>query len=762
MRSVLLRGASLAAFAIAHPAFAQEAPDASIDVIIVHGEKRDTDLQDVSQALSVIDGRELDRMNINDPDQLTNFAPSFVFTKQEGTENTLTIRGLGRNDTQSGSTSPSVAYHQDGIFQGATVALNANMLDVDRIEILRGPQGTVFGQNAIGGVVNLITHQPVIGETSGSLTVGVGNHNHREGQLIGNLGLADNFAVRLAAQKIDRDGYTRNILLNQDLDDADDLAIRISALWQASERLSVTARHEYTSANTGGYALKSPYDPNPDPYIVEQDSPSSYDFESNLSSMEIAFDTDDLTAKFLASHQRVEDKVVQDSDYGARRFNNFLNPSDPTGATTGIVTSAFLPQNDTTTTTNTVEVNVASKGDRLIDWIIGGLYYDEAADVTFIALADFNRDGALQTVDQLTPSDPFNPVLNPDLDFATKTVDAIKTWAAYAQGTLDVTKKLAVTAGLRYNDAEVTRDFVNFFTLPREITGDSDSFLTGRLGIEYKPTDAANLYANYTRGRKPGSGNLTFGQVVGESVDGEIVDAYEVGLKSLAFNERARINLAAFHYDFKNYQLLIQDPIPVSGGVVNVPKSRIDGAEIEATALVNDRLRIDMHASYLDTEIESDFFAIDGIEGELINAQSFLNGVGLFSNENIAARAAIAKNLRGNPLPNSPKTMFSATATQKLDLRSAHDLTVSVNWRWQDDFFARAYANPDVDRVESYGTLNASAEWDVGPWSLELNGTNLTDSEGVNTVFTDRFAVSSPGIVYAPPRVVRFRATYSF
>ncbi|GAB4147848.1 MAG: TonB-dependent receptor [Sphingomonadales bacterium] len=731
---------------------------AAFEEIIVTAEKRETSLQEVPQSITAVSGATLRQLNIDSADQLTNLAPGLVVTEQEGFENSVTIRGLGRNDTQSGGTSQSVALHQDGVFLQSTVSLNTDLLDVAQIEVLRGPQGTVFGQNAIGGVINIITNQPKLGVNEGEVEVGFGNEGFFEARGIGNFALGETLAIRFAVQHIQHDGFSRNLELNQDLDEADNISGRVQLLWQPTDNFSATIRHEHFDADTSGQALKSVFDPTPGARNLRQDDPGFFLLNQDFTSIELQYDTDWFTAKFLGSRQGIINLNSQDLDRGTRDFNNFIDATDTTGAQTGVVTTARIVNNNTEREIWTAELNIVSKGDNFFDWIVGAFYLDETTDVDFLALADRSRDGVLTRPEDLDRQNPFS---NPDLDFQTTATNTNETFAIFGQATVNITDSIRFIGGLRYTEADVASAFTNFFILPG-VNAESSNFLTGRAAIQVDLSEDVNAYFNYTRGGKPGSGNLTSGSVVMGTVEEEKVNSFELGVKSRLMDQKVQFNAAAFFYDFQDYQILVQDPVPFAGGVVSIPKAEIMGAEIEASAFITDRFRIDMHGSYLDTEIKSDFLALDGARAAQASASVFAQGFGNFSPENIAARAAEIQNLRGAPLPNSPEWAFNITASHVFDVIEAGDLIVSVNWRWQDSFSARAFENPLFDSVSSYSLLGASAQLNHGNWRFEVSASNILDKDAVNNKFTDRFAINTTGIAFVAPRVVRASAAYRF
>jgi len=729
-----------------------------LEEIIVMGEKRDRNLQLVPQAISAVTGERLDRLNITSPTNLTARAPGLVVTREEGFERAVTIRGLGKNSTQAGI-GQSVAIHQDGVFFADTVSLNVDLYDIERIEVLRGPQGTVFGQNAIGGVLNIITKQPSLDGFEGKVDVALGTDSLVQTRGMVNIPITDKFAVRATGQFVEQDGFTDNIELGQELDETDNTSFRIQGLYRPTDHLSITGRYQYFDTDVNGRAQKSIFDPTPDPRKLRQDFPSFFSLESNVFSLEIEWDLSFATIKSISSFQDTEPTNQQDLDRGTRDFTNFIDQSDTTGANTGVVTDDRIIRNNPAREVWTTELNVVSSEGGKVDWILGLFYSDIDTEIDFLEIGDFNFDGMVASAEDI---DPDNPFATGDLGFASMTDQNIETWAAYGQATYHLTDRFRATGGLRYNQEDFENDGFNLFILPTSAETDED-LLTGKAGLEYDLAEDVMIFGNFTRGAKPGGGSLSSGILVEGTFDEETVNAYELGLKSRFLDGQLQLNASTYYYDFEDFQFLTADPVPFSGGVVNIPESENFGIELEATALLPFQTQLDFTLSYMDSEITSDFLAIDNVLAVEQDALSFLEGNDLFSDENIDARLATAVNLNGNPLPRTPEWSGTVNLSRDFGLGSLGQLSLSVNYMFIDDMLVRPFDNPERDRVPSYDLWGASAIWDIDDqWRLELTGSNLADSDEINNRFTDAFGVAATGDMLVPPRIVKFRVSYLF
>ena len=196
-----------------------------LEEIVVVAEKRDENLQDISQAITVLSGEELLQKNINTFVDLSAIAPGVTVTKNEGYKTIISIRGIGNETNQNAIAAPSVAYHLDGVYVASPFALQTDFIDVERIEVLRGPQGTLFGQNSTGGAINVISKAPsnVFG-AKGDLTVG--DYNLTKFRVSMNTPISENLATRTSVAVVNRDGFSRNLLNGQDLDDMSSVSAR--------------------------------------------------------------------------------------------------------------------------------------------------------------------------------------------------------------------------------------------------------------------------------------------------------------------------------------------------------------------------------------------------------------------------------------------------------------------------------------------------------------------------------------------------------
>ena len=235
----------------------------TLEEVVVTAEKRAESLQDVSKAVTAIDSEEIETKNLIDFVGLSAVAPGVTVAKNEGYKTIISIRGVGDETNQNAIAAPSVALHMDGIFIASKFSLRTDFIDLERIEVLRGPQGTLFGQNSTGGTVNVISKEPSLDEFMGKADLTLGNYGLVKARGGLNVPLSNSVATRVSVVKVEREGFTDNLLTGQDLDDAKHLSLRSDWLFELGERTSLRIFGQYFDADNNGAAMKGIDDSTP-------------------------------------------------------------------------------------------------------------------------------------------------------------------------------------------------------------------------------------------------------------------------------------------------------------------------------------------------------------------------------------------------------------------------------------------------------------------------------------------------------------------
>ena len=747
-----------------------------IEDVIVTAEKRSESLQDISQSVTALTEEELETKNITDFVGLSAIAPGLTVAKNEGYKTIISIRGVGDETNQNAIAAPSVALHMDGIFIASKFALRTDFIDLERIEILRGPQGTLFGQNSTGGTINVISQKPSFDAKKGKFDLSTGNYGLVKMRGAINIPLSEKVATRMSLVSTQRDGFSKNIINGQDLDDADHVSFRSDWFFDISNTASLRIFGQYFDADNNGAAMKGLDDSTPNPRRLAQDSASNYKLSSEVLAAILNVELGFADLKILASTQEDDIYVSRDND----RHN--FGDVHASGPLAGIpyIAAEYRPETSVVETT-TLEVNLISNEpiNEKIDWIIGALYFDhkiansiyEVKDVNNIKQVDL-MDGAFTPYvhDPICATNPFAGVcfaaFNAELGFVSEAYPARESLSVYGQATYNVQDNLRYIFGMRYTEDSFSSDVTNFFGLQKYLIEDEIDEKTGKFAVEYDIDGDTMVYASYTKGFKPGGSNLTFGfpvddeqnfgaqpapQLIYPLFKSEIIDAFELGLKTDLMDGRMRANVSAFMYDYENLQFQSTDPDVYRGGVANIPESEMSGVELELIGILSETLSMDLRISTLDTEITNDYEALDNIKSELY----------FFGEE--PQRYALRENIKGNQLAKSPE--FTANFGLKYDgeLKSGIPLRASAELIHRDDFQQRVFNSPFVDKVDSYTVLNFTT-------SLELNDSsgvdfmilNATDKDGMNSAMTDVFGVAGTGVELIAPRqfIVRFRKSY--
>tara|TARA_B100000214_G_scaffold107300_1_gene75547 strand:- start:782 stop:3121 length:2340 start_codon:yes stop_codon:yes gene_type:complete len=749
--------------------------DLAIDEVIVTAEKRVESLQDVSKAVTALSNDEIERKNIVDFVGLSAIAPGVTVAKNEGYKTIISIRGVGDETNQNAIAAPSVALHMDGIFIASKFSLRTDFIDLDRIEVLRGPQGTLFGQNSTGGTVNVINTLPSFDELNGKIDLTLGDYDLVKARGGINIPLSDSVATRFSWVTTDQDGFTENLVNGQDLDDTNHTTLRTDWLFDVSDTSSLRLFAQYFEAENNGAAMKGLDDPTPDPRQLRQDSPSVYELTSEIFAGIFNTDLGFANLKILASMQ--EDDIYVSRDNDRHNFGDVHANGPMAGFPYN--RAEYRPETSLVETT-TFEVNLISNEPLFgnTDWILGAFYFDHEIENNIYEVKDVNNNKQADLMDgQFTPyvHDPIcasNPFAGPcfaaydaELGFVSEAYPTRESQSLYGQATVNVDDSNRVIFGLRYTEDEFASDVTNFFGLQRFTPSDDLDETTGRVAYERDVNEDTMVYVSYTKGFKPGGSNLTYGypmdnegfgaapapQLIFPIFDSEMIDAFEVGLKSDFLDGRMRANVSAFTYDYENLQFQSTDPDIYRGGVANIPESEMKGIELELIGLVSESLSFDLRVAYLDTEITSSYEALDNLKAELY----------FFGEEPI--RYSLRENLRGNELAKSPELTANFGIEYITDTQYGL-LTTTAELIYRGDFQQRVFNNPVVDQVDSYSIVNFTASLDLtgDEWGIDLMLLNAGDKDGMNSSMTDVFGVAGTGIEYIPPRQIMGRVSYNF
>ncbi len=740
--------------------------------VIVTAEKRDESLQSVSQAVTAITDSEIDAKNITSFVDLSSIVPGVTVAKNEGYKTIISIRGVGNETNQNAIAAPSVAYHMDGIFIASPFSLQTDFIDVQRIEVLRGPQGTLFGQNSTGGAINVISNKPTTDERFSKADITYGDYGMKQLRSSSNFPISDNVSTKLSLSAMTREGFTENLATGQDLDDAHNLSFRTDWMIDVNDTTSLRIFGQYSSVDRNGAAIRGIDDQSPGMRKLSQNTISKQELTSSVFAMIFETDLGYASLKILASSQEDDISVTRDNDR-----HNFGDPvlSIPgLGAGATYQQAEFRPETSLVETT-TFEVNLISNEPALdgkLDWTVGAFYMDHEIENVIRGYRDDDLDGVFKYVCDASFADPsycydhdygipgrfdiFGPAA--DVDFFTDAFPYRESLSVYAQTTYSFSETFRLVSGLRYSEDTFGTDVTNFLNTETFVAEGTTDEVTTRVTGEYDLAENTMVYLTLASGFKPGGSNLTFGfdndnapPMVFPTFEAETVDSTEVGIKTDLFNGKARANIAAFSYDYENLQFQATDPDPYRGGVANIPESEMSGVEIEFTALASDSFTFDMNLAFLNSEVSSDYFVLDNVDAY----QYF------FGEEDL--RYGLRENVKGNQLAKTPEFTADVSLMYETDLPSGNYLTAMLQYVKRGKFMQRVSNNPVVDAIPAYDIVNLNIGIDFNNnVGLNMMLLNVTDEDGINSSMTDVFGVASTGLELIPPRQFMTRISYNF
>lgn len=741
----------------------QEA-ETNLDEIVVTARRRSESLQDVPVAVSAFDAEDLEARGVSDIGQVAASVPNLTFTSGvvagAGSSSVaqVYIRGVGQDDYQP-ATDPGVGIYLDGVYLGRTTGAVLSLLDVERVEVLRGPQGTLFGRNTIGGAISITSRAPSQ-DPSGSVTATVGERSLFE--LKGSFGgaLSDTLSARLVGGLRQQDGLVTSSQIDGDFGNTDRWGVQGQLLWTPSPEVSVQVSADYSEVdqNAAGQVLTVV---NTAATIVNNyNALSAARRLPRLDASQIATDPYRNSATNLGYDQaeiggltgtvgwNLND-VFSLKSISSYRFSNTGFSGDADSSSADFLNAAT---HEVDQTQFSQELQLSASTDRLD--VLGGLYFfTEESDLYSVGSALQSLAGFLATGYCSPP--PAGQAMacsiatNTAQNLASVQVEEVVTdnYAAFAQGTFKLTDQLSTTVGLRYSvdrktfESTSTRTRDGFQNLRDPVTGDPTArregewdSLTPRLGLEWTPADDVLVYGSYATGFKSGTFNGRATSLAGlTKVEPEEADTYEIGLKTTLLDRRLRFNLAVFQIDYTN----LQATVSLDGGVtafVNAAAAESKGAELEIVALPADGLELGLSYGYTDATItESTNGAV--LQGLIV----------------------------GNRLPKTPEHKVSLFAEYAHTI-SQGELVWRADYVYQSEMFHLATNQQNSttpaytatlragNREPAYSVLNGRVTWTApsGGWSVAAFGTNLTD---------ERYALSrtATGLgfataITAPPR----------
>ncbi len=751
--SLLALAAAIGAPAWVHAeAAGANAAQTQLTEVVVTAERRATDIQKTATAITALPAVSLDKSFVTDVTGLNGRVPSLQSTKQSGFENIITIRGIGSETPENDLTTvPGVSLFEDGVYLVNTISLSQTLFDVDRIEVLRGPQGALYGQSSIGGAINIVNRQPELGKFGAAGDVSAGTYSLVRARGWVNIPLGDTVAVRLSAQHFSHDGFTKDLAIpGFREDDADNTALKAAVLWKPTDRFSATLTARTYRSNENGQAQKNVNDPLPDPYQIYQDFPAKSEITAQLYHANLQYDFDGFSVRSVSGYQHLNAKLAEDS---SRSAVSLIGSYDN------------VARYDTKLDNYSEEFDILSKPGGKLEWIVGGFYLNQRSRQI------------IHEYEPLFPTflpytgDPANAETNPPGNLAYGNDSHVKreSESVFAQATYRFLPSFRLTVGGRYNHDKLSDNSFNFsaFGFSTANYSKSDSVPTWRAEVDYDLTSDNLVYASASRGYKPGGVNGKNGQVVVPvTFKPETNTAFEVGSKNAFFDRSLRVNLAGFYYVYKDMQYIETDPKPFDGGISNIPSVHVYGVEAEANYVgMGDHLRVNGNIALETGHVNGDYFTIDSTVANTIESQpgpcSF--GGQFYNPACFAAVIAAERNVRGSTPPALPKVSGSINASYAIDLPFGV-LTPRVELVYRGHEFARIFNEPGLDDVPAYTETNLNLDFvpTGSKFRFAVTATNVGDVAGVNSRYIDPYGTGAVSQQYIAPRQVIFTVGYGF
>ena len=685
---------------------------AVLEEVVVTAQKREQNLQDIGVSVTAFSGAQMRKLGFVESNDLIAQTPGLEVSGYGGSAiASFNIRGVGQNDYTANQEAP-VALYIDEAYQSSNVTTRFSLFDVERAEVLRGPQGTLFGRNATGGLVHYITTRPSQ-ELGGFVDVTLGEEGRRRVEAAAGGGLTDQVSGRLSMVYNEDDGLLKNDI-GDDAQRADDWAVRGQLLIEPSEALSILLKAQYADedAAPNGWTLNVPsffetdffgyvdkIDGNP--FTISND----FDFYQKTEVINlyanINWELGGFTLTSVTDYQDIEHDYAEDSDSTPDSVYHY---------------------------TQTADIEQISQELRL-NW--EGKRHRSVIGVYFL-----NIDGDFTT----EQSGTF--YFGPDI-FDEFAVQDTTTYAIFGQTEFDLTGQLALTLGVRYNNDEkdytLTAPDFGFPTYTGSLNEDD---FNAKVQLDYKLNDNWLLYAGWNRGIKSGGFNFPLTPVSGDVLpySGEILTSYEAGFKA-SLTDTTRLNVSAYYYDYDDYQAYNIDPF--FNALLFNAEAEFYGGEIELVANPVEGLDILLGASFSDTEITdlpTDFNTFDPVT--FAPAQTYPTG---------KEKAPLAPDVTFNGLVRYSWPAFGG------------QLALQGDFRWTDD--QKFNLSESVIVTESsYGILNARLDYTSGDeaWSAAIFVNNLTD-EVYRTFGVDASLFFGSGEdVFAPQRWVGGNIRYNF
>ncbi|MCW5758190.1 MAG: TonB-dependent receptor [Phenylobacterium sp.] len=732
----------------------------TVEDVVVTAQRREQRLQDVPVAISVVSAKQVESANVTTIADLQFLSPGVNYNGNFG--GGFNIRGVGTQSILI-TGEQSVGLVIDDVVQGLPeIAFSGpsyqSLTDLDRIEVLKGPQGTLFGKNSSAGIIQIITKKPVLGVYSADGVVSYGTDNEIGLQSNANIPLGDTVALRLGAVYQHRDGFLPNRFTGKDIYEYDRYALRGKLLWKPNDRLSVLLAGEYRSAEDDGngeWTLRvcgsgfrravagptlyracdavAPYGivAGPKNRATALDGKSFSDQTSKLVSLRVDYDLGPATLTSITAFRDLYQDIAIDTDASPKQAYSF-NPTISGGEQW------------------THEMRVNGKIN-IFDYTLGGFYYratpfQENADGGTLGIVP-DDTGIIFSNNSVGPgtASGYSPIAK----------GVVESYAFFGQVEAEVTDAFTVILGGRYTNDHVRQRIAYYDTpgmcaaatflatgachpaggIPGPFSAKTNADkVTYKITAKYDLTPDINLYASYGTGYKGPVISNPSGQPQ-QLVRPELSKSYEIGIKSQLFDRRVILNMDVFkvdYIDFQGQQRISPNPATSFYTTTNAGRLQTKGVEADLFARINSLLSVNGNVAYIPTKFVN--YAIQCKDG--FTNPGTTPGLCNFIPPGSPAGTPNQFNAAGYPLVYSPKWSFNLGADLTLPMGDDHTLTAHAAYNWRSKTYGEV-ADPNTLN-SSYGILNAEVGY--GPedsrWRVAVFARNLLNEYFVSGIFT--------------------------
>ena len=691
---------------------------AQLQEVVVTANRRSENLQNVPITVNAVSGAALANAGVTNLQDLAVVVPGLNVNNDSGYLNTH-LRGVGSTTPGPGIESP-VAVYVDGVYYANTQGVNLDFVDVNQVEVLKGPQGTLFGRNATGGLIQVTTKDP--SQTPAlDVDLGYGNYNTSRGDLYAAGGIAPNLAGSIAGDVTHQgDGFGKNFYSGADVNKVEiDLQLRSKLVWTPSEGTKITSILDYAQVRASDEALRVPPGTLPAAPTGPSYGGSPWDIDVNLQPLYMV-KTGGASIRLDQSlpFARLMNIVAYRYTYGATHLDvdETATPSE-----------AILFHQDEHQVTE--ELQLQSLPASWIKWTGGVFYFNDLARVNPLNV-------------QLGPT----PALNPDFPinnifaYGTQNTESV---SGYGQASAEILPKTNLTFGARYTYE--TRSLLGTQTLdvgehpvvflPQ--VDESKAFYrpTFRVALDHRFSPLLLTYVSFNTGFKSGGFNPT--AIETPAFRPETIDAYEAGVKTNLLGNRIRADLSYFYYDYNEIQ--VQKLLNGTTSIINGAGAHISGVDLDVAAKVTSALNVHGGLEYLHDRFSS------------------------FPNAPLSSASGLVPvttgSAAGNRLPLAPDAVVDLGADYVASDLLGGDATLSVAYLFNTGYFLE----PDnVLHQADYSSLNASAKWKSrsGRYTVRVYGNNLTDAVIVGFGTTE--TSGTHGEQFQPPRTYGFTVGYHY